>query len=97
MRRLPGLGEPAPLALQIDSLNDLNTVIDLADQTISFCVVGPQTWVEKPRPDAVLSESEIMAQLISGAGTATNGPQIRLRVNGQTPGSTVELKTSASF
>ena len=88
----PWSWDPAPLALQIHSLDELYTVIELADQSIPIRVVGPQSWVEKPNDHTPLSESEIMAQLISGAITATNGPQIRLRVEGQAPGSTVEIE-----
>jgi hypothetical protein len=84
----PWAWEPEPLAVQIQSLDDLATVTGLWDQFIPVRVLGPLTWVEQPETEAILSETEIMRGLIHGSTTATNGPQIRIQVAG--PPSTEE-------
>ena len=83
--------DPHPTALQIQSLQDLDVVIDLADQSFPIRVVGPLTWIDQPN-GAETTETEIMARFLHGSPVASNGPLISLRVNGAAPGDTINTE-----
>ncbi len=76
------------MALRLTDVADLDDWLALVDRGETMAAVGPWTWVEGVDP-AAFSEVDVERALWEGRTVATTGPRIRLRVQGQGPGSTV--------
>lgn len=80
--------DPLPRALRMGGLDDLDALITALDAGIVLSPVGPLAWLEDV-PE-LASVVDLDAALVEGRAVATNGPYVRLRVEGQGPGALVD-------
>ena len=78
--------DPLPELLSIADPEELPTYLGLLDRWLPVGLAGPLTWIEGV-DRAAWSTVDAEASILEGRTIASNGPSLRLRVDGSGPGS----------